>query len=401
MTKIIELHAENFKRLKVVDITPNGSTVVIGGRNAQGKTSTLDAIQAALAGGKHQPDQPIREGEKKAVIVVELDDIIVTRKYTKRGSKLEVVAKDGSKITSPQRVLDALASSLSFDPLAFSRCSPKEQGKVLRDLAGLDFTEIDANIERAFDDRRAKNAEKKRLDAVFASTTSHKDAPESEVLVSEMASKIEAYSHGNAVIETLRERHASLNDLLERLAAKVAETTAERDQVEKDIEEAGDIIDLAPLREKIENVERDNQVFREQTAYLQVKENVNEADKAATDADEKLLSLRAAKAKLIEDADYPVDGLSVDDDGVMLNGIALSQASGAELVRVSAAIGLALNPEMKVLLIRDGSLLDDDSMAALTQIATDADAQIWIERVGAGKEVGVVIEDGEVLEDRT
>ena len=41
--KIIELQAENVKRLKAVDITPDGTLQVIGGRNAQGKSSVLDA----------------------------------------------------------------------------------------------------------------------------------------------------------------------------------------------------------------------------------------------------------------------------------------------------------------------------------------------------------------------
>ena len=47
--KIIELHAENFKRLRVVQFEATGSGVIeVGGQNAQGKTSTLDAIPAAL-----------------------------------------------------------------------------------------------------------------------------------------------------------------------------------------------------------------------------------------------------------------------------------------------------------------------------------------------------------------
>ena len=48
--KIVSLEAENYKRLKAVEITPDGNMVVIGGRNAQGKSSVLDAIWAALGG---------------------------------------------------------------------------------------------------------------------------------------------------------------------------------------------------------------------------------------------------------------------------------------------------------------------------------------------------------------
>ena len=49
--KIIEFRAERFKRLSAVDITPEGNTVIISGKNGQGKSSVLDAIWLALGGG--------------------------------------------------------------------------------------------------------------------------------------------------------------------------------------------------------------------------------------------------------------------------------------------------------------------------------------------------------------
>lgn len=72
--KIIKLAAENIQRLKAVEITPPGHVVKITGKNEQGKTSVLDSIMYALAGTKSLPEQPIRQGESKASIRVELDD---------------------------------------------------------------------------------------------------------------------------------------------------------------------------------------------------------------------------------------------------------------------------------------------------------------------------------------
>jgi hypothetical protein len=78
----------------------------------------------------------------------------------------------------------------------------------------------------------------------------------------------------------------------------------------------------------------------------------------------------------------------------LYRGFPFEQASSAEQLRVSAAIGMALNPELKVMLIRDGSLLDAESLRLLSELAERADHQIWIERVSTGEEVSVVIEDG-------
>ena len=109
-----------------------------------------------------------------------------------------------------------------------------------------------------------------------------------------------------------------------------------------------------------------------------------------------LESLDADKASAIAGASYPIDGLAVTDDGVALQGIPFSQASSAEKLRTSVAIGLALNPGLPVLLIRDGSLLDLSNLEAVAAMAESSGAQLWIERVGDGEEMSVVIEDGSV-----
>ena len=101
MSKIVQLTAENVKRLSVVEITPKGNVIVIGGKNGQGKTSVLDAIEYALAGDP-AAKMPVRRGEEKAHVVVELDDLIVKRTFTAAGgTSLVVTNKDGVKQLSP------------------------------------------------------------------------------------------------------------------------------------------------------------------------------------------------------------------------------------------------------------------------------------------------------------
>ena len=62
--RIVQFHAENFKRLGLVEITPEGNLVTIGGKNGQGKSSVLDAIFVALKGRAVAPPKPIRAGEE-------------------------------------------------------------------------------------------------------------------------------------------------------------------------------------------------------------------------------------------------------------------------------------------------------------------------------------------------
>jgi recombinational DNA repair ATPase RecF len=174
--KITQLTAENFKRLKAVEIAVEGKNIVIlSGRNAQGKSSVLDAIWAALAGrdGVKEVKRPIRDGEKRAHVEITLDDIVVTRKWSAAGSTLEVKSAAGAKFPSPQKMLDDLIGKLSFDPLAFAQSDPKAQLATLIDLAELDFDpdENERLRKESYNRRTEVNRDVKRLQAQLSLST--------------------------------------------------------------------------------------------------------------------------------------------------------------------------------------------------------------------------------------
>jgi DNA repair exonuclease SbcCD ATPase subunit len=119
--KILRLTAENVKKLKVVDITANAGMNQITGKNGSGKTSVLDSIWWALGGKDGIQAVPIRKGQEKAFIRLDLGELIVERRFNASGTTtLSVKNSEGAAYPSPQSMLDALVGSLSFDPLAFS-----------------------------------------------------------------------------------------------------------------------------------------------------------------------------------------------------------------------------------------------------------------------------------------
>jgi len=154
--------------------------------------------------------------------------------------------------------------------------------------------------------------------------------------------------------------------------------------------------DVASYYTKIAGTEAENAKVRANAAL----EKARAAAKDRADESNKLTAELAAldqkKAEMIRGATMPVEGLSLTEDGVVYRGVPFAQASSAEQLRVSVAMGIAMNPTLKVLLIHDGSLLDDESLADVASMAAAADAQVWIERVGHGEECSVVIEDGSV-----
>jgi hypothetical protein len=91
-----------------------------------------------------------------------------------------------------------------------------------------------------------------------------------------------------------------------------------------------------------------------------------------------------------------VPGLGFEEDAVTYNGLPFAQASDAEQIKVSIAMGMAGNPKLRVMRIKDGSLLDDDSMKVVEEMAVTNDFQVFVEVVDTSGKVGVYLVDGEI-----
>lgn len=424
--KIVQLEAENVKRLRAVTIRPDGNLVEITGRNGQGKSSVLDAIWWALAGTTHIQAVPIRKGEDEARIRLDLGDIKVVRTFKKRedesfGTTLVVESVEGARFPSPQRMLDSLLGALSFDPLAFTRMDGKAQLQAMRRFVpGVDFEAIEAANKADFDRRTDVNRQAKQLRAQAAGIVVPQDLPAERVddaaLVDELtrageqnaglaerrarrgrASEDIAAAEGQAIRDRQRaaEMRAAADDLDEN-AGKLEEHAA---GMRKRLSEAGplpDPIDTTALREQIAEARRLNAAFdaRDRRTSIEVEAADVEAKAAALTAaiGKRNFEMQAAVAK----AEMPVPGLTFGADEILLGGVPFEQASSAEQLRTSVAIAMAANPKLRVIRVQDGSLLDEEAMRILAEMAGSADYQVWIEVVQSGRSAAIVIEDGSV-----
>lgn len=430
--KIIELRAENVKRLSAVQVTPEGSLVVVGGKNGAGKSSLLDSIVYALSGAASLPGKPVRKGEEHAEIELTLDSeppIVVRRRIRDDGKtdleikQLDANGKATAKVTSPQKLLDSLCGTVAFDPLAFTKLKRQEQADMLRKLVGVDVADLDAEEKRLFEERTNVNRDVKRIEAQIDGMPLHKDAPEFELSSADIIAEIEAAQNANAdivessrAIEELQRRRDGISSRIGTISAeidecerRIAELESQRDTLAGDLNHADDklVMDkklnaslvpvlLDPLKEKLASVETTNAKVRQNAERAKLVELNIAADEQAQDLSQQIEGLRQERINRLAEAKWPVDGLAFGDTGVTFNSLPFDQCSSAEQLRISTAIGLAQNPKLRVLLIRDGSLLDEDNLAAVAELAAAHDAQVWIERVGKGEECSVIIEDGAV-----
>lgn len=428
--KITAFEATNFKRLKNIKLAPDAdrAVVLIGGKNAQGKSSLLDALTAAFGGKNALPADPVRHGEETAEIRVELDGgaIKIRRVVRNDGESYLEVREDGGKVRSPQQALDALVGRRFLDPLAFLAMPAKEQRATLLSLVAEAerLAELDRKRIKAFDmrtevgrDLRRAQAELERLPEVTpaapidVAALSQESRQLEEALRSAARARADA-DKARAIRERTEQDIAGLKAEIDRLQKKLAdaEATLVRDRERE--AEAKAVADNVPaaagadqrrdeiLAELGRAQEHNRKVAADQATAARRAEAAKEVETLAAKQKEltdTIAKIDGRKAEVLANAKLPVPGLGVDDDGVTLNGVPLAQASGAERLRVSLGLAIAAAPGLHDVWIRDGALLDDESLALVAEQATAAGVRVWIERVGTRDPGAVIIHDGGVV----
>lgn len=416
--KIIRLKAENIKKLVAVEITPSGSVIKITGKNASGKTSVLDSIFWALGGLNGIQAQPIRKGQTKAKVELDLGEMIVKRIFNEGGTtSLTIENKDGLRFKSPQTMLDGLLGKLSFDPLDFMRQDSRKQFETLRQLTGVDFSKLDAMRQVTYSERADINRDIKRLEVQIEGMNVPADAPKEEVSGADIVAKIEESNK-------LREKRASLSrDVLsletsaEDTERQMLDTKAKIEELTKhykarqsallgmsdDIEatekkmKAIQVPNISGLQADLAEVELNNVAARSYQAREELIIELAGTRGKVSNLTSKIVTVDEEKQKQIAEATFPIKELGFGDGTVTYKVLPLEQASHAEQLRVSMAMAMSLNPKLKVIRITDGSLLDSSSMKIIEDMAKDQDYQVWIEQMDETGKVGIVIEEGRVV----
>lgn len=417
---IISLTVENIKKIKAVTIRPSGNVVEITGRNGQGKSTVLDAIWWALKGKDNIQTAPIRNGEKSGKITLELQDYLIERTFRRNElgddytTKISVITKDRARMASPQAVLDGFTGMLGFDPLSFMRQTPKQQYDTLRGLCKLDVDveELDRQYKDLFARRTDVNRDVKTCEARLANMIIPAGAPTERVDVAALVDKVEEINAANsAIAQRQRMRQALLADNVRRgeeakkLYARLAEIEKENKSAAEQIGAITDYLlenkpqDASFYSEKIKQAEQINSIMDLRDNRALEEKTLRAVQSKADDLTAQMQALQERKRAAIESAHLPVSGLEFGDGELLLNEVPLEQLSAAEQLKLSMDIAMAENPKLRVILLKDASLLDPQSTDYVRRRAVQEGYQVWEERVSSEGSVGFVIEDGELKQE--
>ena len=417
--KISSLELENVKRIKAVQLEPTqDGLTVIGGRNAQGKTSVLDAIAWALGGDKLKPASPNRDGAlEPAHLHVELSNGIVVERSGKNGA-LKVTDSRGMK--GGQQLLNSFISALALDLPKFLGGTDKQRAEYLLAILGIsdELDRIDRDYKATYDQRRFVGRDADVKTKAAEAMPYYPEAPGEPVSIAALTEQLQEANATNAdnrrvrdglsqMVAELARRHNEVDELTRKVAEmqrRLDETVASLDAYEAEVgtrkiyvSELTDV-DTTPIEQAIADAEGINAKVRANAAKVAAQADAATYKGQYDDMTARLEGLKRERIKLLSDTGMPLPGLSVEDGTLIYNGHVWSDMSGAEQLRVATAITHATKPECGFVLVDKLEQFDTQQLAEFAAWCEGEGLQVIGTRVATDDSCTVIIEDGMVVE---
>lgn len=402
MVKINTLELENVKRIKAVTLTPaeNGLTI-IGGRNGQGKTSVLDAIAWALGGEKFKPSSPARNGSViPPHLKIELSNGLIVER-SGDNSRLKVTDPNGKK--GGQQLLNEFVETLALDLPKFMSANAKSKADTLLKIIGVgdELHRLDGEEQRLYNQRTEIGRIADQKEKYAREMPVYSGLPEEPVSASELIKSQQGILARNGENQRKRAKLAEIQREYNAKATELEQLTKRVEELKSDLEtalktaEALEDESTAEIEENIENIEELNAKIR---ANLDREHAAAEAADIRAQYDEltaKIDDIRAARAKLLNGAEMPLEGLSVENGELTYNGAKWDCMSGAEQLKAATAIVRKLNPNCGFVLLDKLEQMDADTLQEFGEWLESEGLQVIATRVSTGGECSVIIENGE------
>lgn len=424
--RLMRLLIENYKGIRVCDITPEpkGPTQVKG-PNGAGKSSVLDGFANVIGGDRLSPQQPIRHGADKATIVAEFDTMTVKKVFTEKRTYLTAHdRKTGKPIASVQTFLNELVGpgGIGFDLGEFLGMKDAEQVAMLKELVGLDYSDLDAKEAQLVEDRKIAKRDRANVAANWEACEHFPDVTgpvDVEHLLAERQ-KLEVQQQDNErkrfelrQAEQTEQMHdssvAAAQRRVDELKKELAEAEATVQEITDQRSKARDKVvslqyaknltdpDFTEIDEQLANASAVNSKHESNQRRAATENALTQQDAVVEQVEHDIQKVRDEKKQRIAAVDMPIDGLSFDENGVTYQGIPFAQVNEADQMAVVVSIVLAMRKEIRLILMRHGSLLDKQAMDRLGHLLDANDAQALVEVVSDDLDGdGIVIHDGQV-----
>lgn len=411
--KINSLEIENVKRIKAVKIEKVADGInIIGGKNNQGKTSILDSIAWALGGEDYRPSNYTREGSSiPPYLKVELSNgIIVERKG--KNSSLKVTDPSGRK--AGQTLLNEFVEKFAINLPKFMNSSDSEKANILLQIIGVgpQLAELEKEYSELYQERlmigRIADQKKKYAAEQIEYPNLPKELISSQELINQQQAilakngenqrKREKVSQYEYQVKVLTDEVARIEKMLEQKKEELSQATYNLSIAKTD---ALDLVDesTAELEENLTNIEEMNRKIRANLDKEKAEQDAHEFELKYKELTVKIENVRERRLNLLNNADLPLSGLSVENGKLIYYGKGWNAMSGSDQLKVSTAIVRKLNPRCGFVLLDKLEQMDLDTLNEFGQWLKNENLQAITTRVSTGDECSIIIEDGYVKDD--
>ena len=406
--KITQFEAENVKRIKALTITPASTGLtVIGGRNNQGKTSSLDAIVWALGGDRYRPTQAQRDGSVLPPrLRVELSNGIIVERSGKNGD-LKVTDASGRK--AGQQLLNSFVEQLALDMPRFMQSTGREKATTLLRVIGLEeqVAKLERQEKELYNQRHAIGQIADQKTKYAKELPSFPEAPAEPVSALGLIQRQQDILARNGENQRKRERAAQLEaqknlaeeqmaDLQRRYEKAREEYTTLCQDCEIARKSALDLVDESTeqLEASIRDIEAVNTKVRTNQDKARAEAEAKEYSDQYVGLTAQLEAVRQQKIDLLQGAKLPLPGLSVEDGELTYMDKPWDCMSGSDQLKISTAIVRALKPDCGFVLLDKLEQMDLETLREFSAWMEAEGLQGIATRVSTGGECSIIIEDG-------
>ena len=428
--QIHEVTISDVKRVKFVNFKPQSDKLtVIGGKNGQGKSSSLHAIAFALGGEPFRPSNLQREGaEEYPYIKVEMDNGLVLER---KGKNSDLTITDPTGKLGGQAILNKVLTKLALNLSEFINSNDKEKCKYLLQIVedGDLLLKIDEEEQTLYMERRELYDRVQRKKKAAEEMPHYLDVGLELIQPTELLAKQNWILTRNAEVKAAKAKVEANKMALKKSQQTILALDDQKTSLEKQIEGIKRQIELTESQMKtaveeakvLEKIVKDseNQAFEEESldevkrelaefskknekiqANILQKKCMEEADALELQYKEltvKIEDARNRKQELLAKTNLPYPGLSVNGGRLTLNGKYWDCMSGSEQITIACALISRLKPDCRFILVDKLEQYDEDQLAGLDKWCEDNQFQIIGTRVSTGDENSLIIQDGLVL----
>lgn len=433
--RVAHVTIRNILGIEELEFTPGGFTEVRGA-NGSGKTSTIEALRAALRGG-HDATL-LRKGADKGEIVLVLDDGTQIRKKVTPDTTDVTVLRDEKKLSRPAEQIKRLHDALSVNPVEFLRAPEKARVDALlqvmpialnmdrvAEITGQDAVDgalrearrvakgsdnvpegldlLEAVKRFVFDDRTGINRAARDKEGTINQlrATLPDEAAEAPATDASLLAKLnEIDAERDAELERISTKLAGLKEASD---AKIADLQAQITELQRQVNEERAAFET--LKAKAAQAEADaraehaekragveaqvREIEEKQKAaarYAQTRETiarlVGELEQLKADSQartEALAALDAYKAELL--ASLPIPGLEVTEGKLYRYGVPFDRLNTAQQVEIAVEIAKLRAGEIGLICVDGLELLDPEHYEAFREQAEASGLQMVVSRV--------------------